>query len=370
MNGSRLFSILIVIGLLAVGCGNSPTTSKTSASATSTPTTSNSFTYPFLTNIGQYMEYGEIYNSYCGYAPSPAQFYDVTGVAVGNNYIFVADDDMEDIEVFDTHGNFVTWFWPYNSAGGEDYSPEGLKADNKGHLYVANGNNSSPTIDEFNISDIIAQTAQTLTCNEVYAFASYGNSAVSGCPYDVDVDSNGNMYVADACYDGIYVIAPNFNYSAEPNEGTNVIAYTQTGSAGINSGNLSSPYGIAVDPSGQKVYVADSGNNVIQCYNGNLNSTGFIGNPAGAASTVVGQFDYPEGVRVDNQGNLIVADTDNGRVQRIFPGGQPVTVLNVIGASGYVEGELYSPVCVAVDLNNNLYVSDNNVATVDVYSPK
>jgi DNA-binding beta-propeller fold protein YncE len=69
---------------------------------------------------------------------------------------------------------------------------------------------------------------------------------------------------------------------------------------------------------------------------------------------------------MDNQGNLIVTDTDNARVQRITTSGN---VLNIIGTSTG-NGELYSPIHSAVDSNNNLYVTDNNLSTIMVYSGK
>lgn len=359
-----LIPFLAVTGLLPIGCGNSPTTAKSTLNTTATATPA--FTYPFSMNVGQYMDFGQIYNSYCAtWDPIPGQFYDVTGVAVNSDYLFIADDSESDIQMFDIHGRFIAWFYPCTSTGYRNISPKGMKTDNKGHLYVADYDWS--TIDVYNINDIVPQTAQTATCNEVYAYASYGNTALSKCPTDVDVDTNGNMYVADPCYGGVYVLAPDFNYSTEPNEGTDVTAYTIAGTAGINNGYLSYPHGIAADPTGQNVYVSDANENVIQVYNGMLSSVGFIGDSSGAASTLLGQFDYPSSVRLDNQGNLMVADTDNGRVQRLTTGGK---ALNVIGASGPVQGDLYSPVYLAVDAGNNLYVSDNNVATVDIYSPQ
>jgi sugar lactone lactonase YvrE len=302
-------------------------------------------------------------------------------VAVSGNYIFVSDPNVGGIQIFNSNGTPIGWFRAYDSDGwGLDNEvneyPLGMKADNKGHLYVADADEG--TVDVYNVNDVIAQTAQAGGCVPlINAFVSYGNSGLSDlsndgvCPEDVDVDNNGNIYVADPCFNGAYVYSPVINADTvnDPNDrfnaGSIVIAYSQSGSVSVNNGSVSSPNGIAVDPTGEHVYLADTENNVIQLYNGQLSSTGYIGNASGAAGTLAGQFDYPLGVRVDNQGNLLVADTDNARVQRLSPSGQ---LLNMIGTPNYNQGQLYSPTGLAVDSGNNLYVTDPNVATVDVYS--
>jgi DNA-binding beta-propeller fold protein YncE len=302
----------------------------------------------------------------CGYQPLSGGFNDLVGVAVGDGYIFASDpgNEGEDIQVFDLNGNYVTFFWPYTSYNEIDRYPWGMKVANN-RLYVANS--GCGVIDVYNIPDIIAQAAQTQNCNDVLAYASYWNG--NGYePYDVDVDSVGNMYVADPSAnfgEQVYVISPRFS-NVSPNEGNYVLVATSYGSPSIDGGYLDDPYGITVDPTGHHVYVADSYNNVIQVYDGSLNSVGFIGNSAGVTSALAGQFDFPIGVRMDNQGNLIVTDTDNARVQRLTTSG---SVLNIIGTSTG-NGELYSPIYSAVDSNNNLYVTDDNLSTIMVYSGK
>jgi DNA-binding beta-propeller fold protein YncE len=356
--------LLVSVGFMQTGCGssNSPTTSKSSSSSSSP-----SFTYPFLTNFGHYMEYGTVTNPNTGCGgtiPEAGGFYDVTGVAVGDGYIFVADYDEEDIEVFDMNGNYITFFWPYDTRGDYDDYPEGMKVAN-GKLYVADDENGY--IDVYNIPDIIGQAAQPDMCNEVYAYGSYWTSNMDD-PSDVDVDANGKIYVSDWDYSRIYVFNPDFNDGTEPNWGDDVITSTNTGVTAVDGGNLNDPSGIAVDPAGKHVYVGDYDNNVVQVYSFDgttLTSTGAIGDAAGAASTVAGKFDGPWGIRVDNQGNLMVADTNNGRVQRLTTSG---SVLNIIGGNPLVAGGLYSPDYLAVGSDDKLYVTDNNYATVDVYS--
>src|SRR5207247_10772410 len=51
--------------------------------------------------------------------------------------------------------------------------------------------------------------------------------------------------------------------------------------------------------------------------------TAFEGGPGGGK----GQFDNPHGIAVDSAGNIFVADTGNGRIQKFSPKGNFVTSL-------------------------------------------
>ncbi len=68
-----------------------------------------------------------------------------------------------------------------------------------------------------------------------------------------------------------------------------------------------------------------------------------------------GQFDVPRGMAVDRSGNVLVADSNNGRVQKFSPSGM---FLGVIGTKGEGLGEFREPCGVAVDSSNNIYVAD------------
>ena len=68
-----------------------------------------------------------------------------------------------------------------------------------------------------------------------------------------------------------------------------------------------------------------------------------------------GQFDFPRGMTVDGSGNILVADTSNGRIQKFSPTG---VYLSLIGKTGRNEGELQEPNGLAVDTSGNIYVAD------------
>jgi DNA-binding beta-propeller fold protein YncE len=68
-----------------------------------------------------------------------------------------------------------------------------------------------------------------------------------------------------------------------------------------------------------------------------------------------GEFDFPAGIAVDRNGNFLVSDTNNGRIEKFSPTG---TFLDIIGTKGSGAGQLGAPNGIAVDSAGNIYVAD------------
>jgi DNA-binding beta-propeller fold protein YncE len=75
----------------------------------------------------------------------------------------------------------------------------------------------------------------------------------------------------------------------------------------------------------------------------------------GGRGTGKGEFDSPIGIAVDRNGNFLVADTNNGRIEKFAPTG---TFLDIIGTKGSGQGQLGAPNGIAVDSAGNIYVAD------------
>lgn len=143
-------------------------------------------------------------------------------------------------------------------------------------------------------------------------------------------------------------------------------AYTSNAS-GSGLGQLNNPQGVAVDRNG-RVYVADTGNNRVLIYNTPLNTNGkpanvTLGDALGAGAT---QMNMPTGLAIGPDGKLYVADTGNNRVlvfDTPFTNGKAAT--KVYGQTGFGAAApgagttgMRGPSDVAVDAANNVFVAD------------
>jgi sugar lactone lactonase YvrE len=139
---------------------------------------------------------------------------------------------------------------------------------------------------------------------------------------------------------------------------------------GMGAGaTFNNPQGIAVDAQGN-IYVADAFNNRIRKIAPDGTATTIAGNGTAGYSGDKGtalnaQFYGPRGVAVDAQGNVFVADFGNNVIRQINTSGI-VTTIAGNGTAGYNNGtgidtvEFNSPAGVAVDNKGNIFVADYN----------
>jgi DNA-binding beta-propeller fold protein YncE len=78
------------------------------------------------------------------------------------------------------------------------------------------------------------------------------------------------------------------------------------------------------------------------------------------------QFQSPQGIALDRQGNVYVADTGNHRVVKVSPEGQ---VLLTFGREGNGEGEFVEPVDLVVEADDKIVVMDADNGRLQRFSP-
>jgi hypothetical protein len=136
---------------------------------------------------------------------------------------------------------------------------------------------------------------------------------------------------------------------------------------------LADPQGVALSADDATLYVADTGNSVLDS----------VALPGGAVSLLAGTagdagstdtpplFDHPQGLTLDGDGNLLVADTGNATIRQVTAAGQVSTLSGQPGTEGSAAGSVFSaPYGIAVDpATGNITISvDDAIMKVDFTS--
>lgn len=172
---------------------------------------------------------------------------------------------------------------------------------------------------------------------------------------------------------GLFLVATTSCKKAEktvdeqPKELT-VSTFAGSGAMGLldaprTNAQFSLPQGVALDPQ-QNLYVADYFNHRIRKITPEGVVTTFAGSTEGFANgTGTGaQFYYPTGIVCDPNGNLYVADSGNYLVRKITPGGVVSTYAGSTGGfqdGAALDAQFSTLRYLAIDGTGNIYVADN-----------
>ena len=128
-------------------------------------------------------------------------------------------------------------------------------------------------------------------------------------------------------------------------------------------GQFNWPEGVAIDRDGN-ILVVDQHNHCIQKFSSAGKVIKAIG---GECSNEPQQFNYPHGIAIHPHTHRIyVADTGNGRIQILNP---DLTLCSSFGQKGSKNGEFLSPNDIAIDSVGNLYITDQYNHRIQVFSP-
>jgi streptogramin lyase len=243
-------------------------------------------------------------------------------------------------------------------------SPNGIAIDSMTNLYVTDGDNTirrlTPEGTNWIVTTIAGQT------NNYGSADGLGTNALFWGPAGIAADTNGNLYIADS---------DNKTIRKLTSLGTNWMSSTAAGlpgaqgsADGTNSGaRFGAPEGVAVDAN-DDVFVADVNNNnlrkiAISGTNYIVTTLAGIGPGSADGPGPDARFWNPTGVAVDSSGNIFIADLYNSTVRRITTSGAVSTVAGLAGNSGSSDGtnsdaRFYDPIDLTLDKAGNVYVTD------------
>ncbi|OWY67368.1 PEP-CTERM sorting domain-containing beta-propeller repeat protein [cyanobacterium TDX16] len=220
--------------------------------------------------------------------------------------------------------------------------PQGIAVQEEtGNVFVAND-----VTDQIQVFDSEGNYLQGIGGTGSGSGQSDGQSAIAFEP------ETGNLYAGDVNNNRINVFDPQGNY---------VKSIAQGQFSGLIEGRpFFGPSGIVFDNSGNG-YVGDYSSDRILKFN---SSSGEITGSIGSSGTTPGQFQGPSGIAVKSDGNLVVTDQFNNRIQVVSPEGD---ALLSFGKQGTGEGEFNQPIDVEVDEKDNIYVTDSINSRVQVF---
>ena len=241
--------------------------------------------------------------------------------------------------------------------------PYGLDIDSNGNLYFADYSNH--VIRKVDTNGVITTVAGT--GGEGYSGdGGAATSAELNNPADVVIDSDGNIYIADADNYRIRKIAPNGVITTLAGTGD----YGYSGDGGVaTSANLGLPTGLAIDSNGN-LYYSDFGQHVIRkiATNGVISTvagTGTAGNDGDGGAATSAKLDYPWGLSIDASNNLFVGGSHS--IRKVDTDGVITTISGTSGSSNFsgdggtaTNAQLNNAEYIAFDSNGNSYISDTS----------
>lgn len=249
--------------------------------------------------------------------------------------------------------------------------PYGIAIKNGYIILTDSYNNLIRQIDDINVSTIAGGSKIT----DAYGFSlggyvdDEGKKARFNKPRGIAIDSRGNIYVADTK-----------NHVIRKIVGEKVFTFAGTGEVGYANGKalvakFNQPTGITID-NDDNLYITDTMNNVIRkitpqgdvtTYAGEYSlEGGFKDGPVNLA-----KFNEPTGIVWDAEMDIIVVDSGNQRIRRIFDD-KVVTLAGtgnkIIEGTNYIEGgnkdgssaeaRFNFPKGIAIGDNGTIFVAD------------
>jgi uncharacterized protein (TIGR03437 family) len=285
----------------------------------------------------------------------------VQGIAFNpQGNLLIADGANNRVRIVNTTNNIINTL---AGTGLASYNPQGFALQGD-VLYFSD--TSANRVRKFNLTT--GETGVVAGDGEA-TFAGDGGAAVSAsldAPIGLALDGSGNLYIADSGNERIRRVTPDGIISTIV--GTGTASSTGDGSAATNA-TIDGPSGVAVDSSGNLFIAERAGQRIREVNSGGTISTIAGTGTGGAPSAETGnaldeELYYPEGLTVEPDGSLLIADSGNDRIRRWTKDGTITTVAGSFASGSSGDGgpatsaALASPSDVTIDSYGNLYIAD------------
>ena len=253
--------------------------------------------------LGQFSQFGE----------EDGDLFWPTSIALDRDQnVYVSDDWLNRISIFDQKGEFLYKWGVAGSGDGEINKPSGIRFDKEDNLYMVDSGNNR--VQKF-----------TKDGKFLAKWGEAGNGQGQfNLPWGLTIDDKGDVYVADWRNDRIQKFTAEGEFLAE------------FGSSGSGVGEFNRPTGVAVDKDGD-IYVADWRNDRVQVLTPDgRHITTFTGD-AGLSKwgkeklyanadmvrqrSLITDFEiekrlwHPKAVAIDGEGRIIILDANRDRLQ-------------------------------------------------------
>lgn len=251
-------------------------------------------------------------------AATPLGYYTLQGSAPAriasdrSGKIYVTDANSDTVRVYSNNGVPLMAIRVNN--------PLGIAVDQSGRIFVGSTSDGSVLVFD--------NTGKFL-----YKLGSGGGEF--GMPNDIAISSAGTVYVTDS-------------------KKNLVKAYALSGAPLFSFGGVKFPTGIAVDDAAGEVYVSDHNSNMIRIFNLNGVYKRYI---SGGSS----RFIRPQGIALDST-RVYIADAYNSTVV-VY--GKDGVFLKYMGNYGQNIGEFRTPLDVAIDRDNKVFVANHNNSRIE-----
>lgn len=250
-----------------------------------------------------------------------------SAVAVdGAGNFYVTDDEPLVLEITKTGSTSIVAGDAqsgYSGDGGPATSamidnPTGVAVDAAGNVYFTDDTNSR--IRKVTISSGVVTT---IAGNGKPSYSGDNGPALNAGfdPFDIAIDSQGNLYIADFLNSRVRKIGLDGTITTVA--GTGIAGYAGDGGPAVAAG-IAFPTGVALDSTGN-LYIADNGNSVVRRVTSSGLITTIAGTPgvstpdAGDGGPAASAHLDPSRVAVDPAGNVYVTDLSNDRVRMLTP---------------------------------------------------